>query len=743
MKLRHPYYLLKPYLPWRLRMAMRRWIAKRTLATSGAIWPIKPGSEKPPKDWPGWPDGKKFAVILTHDVEGPQGLERVRALAELEMKLGFRSSFNFIPEGDYRVAEELRDWLTGHGFEVGVHDLYHNGRLYSSEEAFRAHARKINYYLKEWKAVGFRSGFMHHNLDWIHQLNIQYDASTFDTDPFEPQPDGVNTIFPFWVPRSEDPGWKTEDGRQRRDPSSVLGPPSSVLPQAGYVELPYTLPQDSTLFLLFDEQNDAIWRKKVDWLAEKGGMVLINVHPDYMNFDGKLRGGTEYPAARYEEFLKYLSQKFANQFWQTKPGMVADWYQASCRTAPSLATEPNAPRAIFRDKKAAVLLYSYYPSDPRPRREAEALASAGMEVDLICLRQKPDDPACETINGVNVSRLPLRRRRDGKLTYLWQYGYFVALCATTLLYRSLRKRYDLVHVHNMPDVLVFSALVPKLRGAKLILDLHDPMPELMRTIFDLPEDSFVVRLLKRLEKLSIRFADQVITVNQACKRIFASRSCPPEKVLVVMNAPDEKIFPFCNEQFSHTPGNGKPFVVMYHGSIVERHGLDLAVQALRIVREKFANAELRVYGQRTAFLDGVMDSIQGQSLRDAVRYFGAQSLEQIVKAIEECDVGIIPNRRSVFTEINTPTRIFEYLACGRPVIAPRVPGITDYFGKQDLVFFKLGDAEDLARKIEGVYLHPSQALETMKRGQEVYLRHSWSQEQLGFMNRVQELLRFG
>ncbi len=202
MKLfRSQYYLLKPYLPWRLRMAIRRWVARRKLAKCHDIWPIKPGTEKPPKDWPGWPGGKQFAVVLTHDVEGPTGLARVKQLAELEMKLGFRSSFNFIPEGPYRVTNELRDWLTNHGFEVGVHDLYHDGKLYASKEAFEAHARKINYYLKEWKAVGFRSGFMHHNLDWLHELDVEYDCSTFDTDPFEPQPDGADTIFPFWVPR--------------------------------------------------------------------------------------------------------------------------------------------------------------------------------------------------------------------------------------------------------------------------------------------------------------------------------------------------------------------------------------------------------------------------------------------------------------------------------------------------------------------------------------------------------------
>src|SRR5262249_30281051 len=148
------------------------------------------------------PNGKQFAVVLTHDVEGQSGLEKCRKLMALEAKLGFRSSFNFVPEGEYQVGRELREELSRSGFEVGVHDLHHDGKLYRSRCEFERTAVRINQYLKEWNAVGFRAGFMLHNLEWLHDLNVEYDASTFDTDPFEPQPDGVSTIFPFWAPRT-------------------------------------------------------------------------------------------------------------------------------------------------------------------------------------------------------------------------------------------------------------------------------------------------------------------------------------------------------------------------------------------------------------------------------------------------------------------------------------------------------------------------------------------------------------
>ena len=196
------YYRVKPFLPSHLRAALRRFHVRRILKRCGNEWPILESAKLKPQGWPGWPGGKRFAFVLTHDVEGLKGLERCRRLMELELKLGFHSSFNFVPEGAYTVPAHFRDRLTQQGFEVGVHDLHHDGSLFRSYSDFHRQVPRINHHLKEWGAVGFRAAFMFHELNWIHKLNIEYDASTFDTDPFEPQPDGVSTIFPFWVPWS-------------------------------------------------------------------------------------------------------------------------------------------------------------------------------------------------------------------------------------------------------------------------------------------------------------------------------------------------------------------------------------------------------------------------------------------------------------------------------------------------------------------------------------------------------------
>jgi hypothetical protein len=320
------YYTAKPWLPWRFRIALRQILARRILKRCGDVWPILESAGRKPDGWPGWPEGKQFAFVLTHDVESQVGLGRVRPLAELEMSLGFRSSFNFIPEGEYRVPEDLRTWLTDNGFEVGVHDHRHDGRLYRSREDFRRSAERINHYLKEWNAVGFRSGFMLHNLDWIHDLEVEYDSSTFDTDPFEPQPDGVGTIFPFWVPapkRVEDGGRRTENGGKAHpdSASSVFRRLSSG--ENGYVELPYTLAQDSTLFLVLGGTSPEIWKRKLDWIAEKGGMALLNLHPDYLRFLGAPQTPDTFPVRNYSEFLKTVRSRYAGSYWSPLPKEVA------------------------------------------------------------------------------------------------------------------------------------------------------------------------------------------------------------------------------------------------------------------------------------------------------------------------------------------------------------------------------------------------------------------------------------
>jgi glycosyltransferase involved in cell wall biosynthesis len=391
-------------------------------------------------------------------------------------------------------------------------------------------------------------------------------------------------------------------------------------------------------------------------------------------------------------------------------------------------------------KRAAVIVLSHYPNDARVRRAAETLIEEGMIVELICVKRNKGERTRDRFNSVEILRVPLRHRRGGKVAYLFHYLTFLVVSFVLVALRSLTRRYDLVHVHNMPDILVFSALVPRLLGAKLVIDLHDPMPELMQSIFGMDEASRGVRLLKALERLSISLADAVITVNKTCRNIFSSRSCAPEKICVVMNSPDEKVFAFRPVSVANSMARTRPFVVMYHGTLVERNGLGLAVEAVNRVRQTVPNVELRVYGDRTPYLEKVLSAVKEQGNQHWVRYMGPKMLDQIVQAIDDCDVGVVPNLRSIFTQINTPTRIFEFLARGKPVIAPSSPGVLEYFAEDSLVSFELGDAADLACKIELVICHPVQVNEITRRGQQVCLAHRWSREREGLVELVLKLL---
>jgi peptidoglycan/xylan/chitin deacetylase (PgdA/CDA1 family) len=298
-----------------MRWGLRRLLARRTFKNSRGTWPINESAGRRPENWPGWPANRQFAFVIMHDVEGPVGLEKCRQLLDLEEKLGFRSCFNFIPEGSYRVSSELRKEVVERGCEVGIHDLHHDGKLYNTRKGFSKKALRINEYLREWESVGFRSAFMLNNLDWLHELNVSYDASTFDTDPFEPQPQGQNTIFPFWVPKP-----RFADSQLER---------ASPVVNTGYVELPYTLAQDSTLFLLLGESGPALWKQKLRWVAESGGMAMIGVHPDYVCFANSSGNAFTFPVRFYKEFLIWLNQEYSDLYWNATPREVANHF---CQT---------------------------------------------------------------------------------------------------------------------------------------------------------------------------------------------------------------------------------------------------------------------------------------------------------------------------------------------------------------------------------------------------------------------------
>ena len=306
------YYRVRGVIPRPLQIGIRRAVAKVRRRQRDISWPIDGSAGGVPEGFRGWPDGRRFALVLRHDVESAHGVSDAIRLAALERAREFRSAFFFVPE-EYGDSSSVRSALARDGFEIGVHGLTHDGMLYASHREFSRCAGPINEYLGKWKAAGFASPSSHHEFAWLHELNIEYDTSSFDTDPFEPQPDGVRTIFPITQ-------W--DAGRTH-----------------SYVELPYTLPQDFTLFVILQETSIATWTRKLDWIAERGGLALVNSHPDYMRFRGGARRPYTYDAGLYEEFLDYVLKRYGSSCWHALPIDVARYW----RTATAGPDEPAAP----------------------------------------------------------------------------------------------------------------------------------------------------------------------------------------------------------------------------------------------------------------------------------------------------------------------------------------------------------------------------------------------------------------
>jgi len=285
------YYKLKPLLPRRLQIAMRRRYARRQMRTEFPRWPIEPvlvdrrrEEEARSPSPPTWPDGKRFAAILTHDVEGPAGVANVRKIIEIERRHGFVSSWNFVAEW-YPIPDGLFEHVRAGGCEIGLHGIKHDGRLFESRARFEAELPAIHRYLAEWDAVGFRSPATHRNPDWMPELGALYDSSFPDTDPFEPQAGGCCSILPFFL--------------------------------GEMVELPITLVQDHTLWEILRHETIELWTGKSDWIVANGGLINLITHPDYFDTPARLR--------MYEEFLEYLAAQ--QDGWFALPREVAAWWR--------------------------------------------------------------------------------------------------------------------------------------------------------------------------------------------------------------------------------------------------------------------------------------------------------------------------------------------------------------------------------------------------------------------------------
>ncbi len=594
------------------------------------------------------------------------GLANCRKLAEFEMAHGFRSSFNFIPEGGYVNQPDLRAWLTDHGFEVGVHDLFHDGELFRSRRQFLKYSQRINHYLKEWKATGFRSGFMLHKLEWIHDLDIEYDSSTFDTDPFEPQPEGIGKIFPFW----------------KRAPESSLG-------RRGYVELPYTLPQDSTLFLVLRESSPEIWIRKLDWVAEHGGMALVNVHPDYLRFDGDPVSPRTYPIALYAQLLDRVRNRYGNSFWQPLPNEVSRYIQgqpAKSAEDPELLATPPTYSINSRPFAGRVLMLveNSYPSDTRVRNEANLLVSAGYEVSVISLGGH-DLPRFEMVAGVRVLRFPRLElfkktvgspSRLGRLFlklktfcgYTTEYLYFTGSCFILSSYVFLRYGFDVIHAHNPPDTLFIVALPFKLLGKKFVFDHHDLCPELYMSRYKVSE-TLATRLLRLTEYCTLKLADVTIATNDSYKSVQIARGGrEPATIFVVRNGPDATRMSIVPPSLRLRSMN--KIILVYIGCLNPQDGVDFLLRSLSHLLHDLKRLDFHcvIMGKGDS-LDDLRELATNLRIDGCVELTGFVPDEDLWSNLSAADICVDPDPSSPLNDVSTWIKIMEYMAYAKPIVS--------------------------------------------------------------------------
>ena len=711
------YYNLKRFIPRPLQLSLRRYFIRRKMASCADVWPIDPRAGRPPeygcecepanpaiKDSQAcactsvWPAGKQFAIVITHDVETKGGLNHCMTLAEADERFGFRASFNFVA-GEYPIPEALRHNLTKRGFEIGVHGLYHRSNPFRSPSVFQKQAIAINRTLKEWGAVGFRCPSMYHDLDLLHQLDIEYDASTFDTDPFEPQPDGMGTIFPFWVP-----------GRNG---------------QKGYVELPYTLPQDFLLFVILQEKSIDIWKRKLDWIAAQGGMALFITHPEYMSFNGD-QGPDKYPARYYEEFLDYIRSTYAGRYWNPVTKDLAQW----CKTQHHKEGTFKLPR---QPKRVCMLVYSFYESDNRVMRYAETLQKRGDQVDVIALR-KDNLPFHEVIRGVNVYRIQGRKKNEkGLFDHIYRLIKFLCLSSIYLGRYQLNRKYQLIHVHNIPDFLVFVGLFSKMFGARLILDIHDIVPELYVEMFNKTTKSTLFKLLVNVEKISCLIADHVIIANHIWHKVLISRSVRKEKASVVLNYPDENVFfkrPIVRLD--------DKFIMIYPGSLSRRQGVDIAIKALALIKDRIPMAEFHIYGEG-GYSDHLQQLAVDLGLKDRVLFMGSLPIYEVAERMAAADLGLEPKRNDLFAGDAMSTKILEFMSMGVPVIASDTRVHKYYFNESCLLFFKSDDENDLARCISLMFENKAFRQKMIQNSQQFVQDFIWEKRKEEYLELVDRL----
>jgi glycosyltransferase involved in cell wall biosynthesis len=392
--------------------------------------------------------------------------------------------------------------------------------------------------------------------------------------------------------------------------------------------------------------------------------------------------------------------------------------------------------AVSQPLHACMVAYTFYENDGRVMRYARALADAGASVDAIVLR-RPGQVAEEVMDGVRVIRVQEREKNEsGKLSYLQRVLAFLLRSGVTLARRHRARKYDLVHVHSVPDFEVFAALAPKIGGAGIILDIHDIVPEFYAAKFGRSTDSMIFKMLVAAERASAAFADHVIIANDLWRQRLVARSVPEAKCTSLINFPDVKVF---RPDLRTRQPDGR-FRLAYPGSLNYHQGLDIALEAVNIARKELAGIAFDIYGEGPE-RERLAAQVRDLGLESHVQLHGARPLSQIAQVMADADLGVVPKRNDSFGGDAFSTKILEFMAVGVPLVVADTRVDKYYFDETMLRFFRAGDPADLASAILAAYRDPADTQKRAAAGLRYVEENNWGKKQAAYLDLVARLTR--
>jgi glycosyltransferase involved in cell wall biosynthesis len=388
-----------------------------------------------------------------------------------------------------------------------------------------------------------------------------------------------------------------------------------------------------------------------------------------------------------------------------------------------------------RPLRVCMVAYTFYETDSRVMRYAETLVQRGDQVDVFVL-QRQRTAREESLCGVRVRRLQSRSFDEtSRLSYTWRILLFLARALYQVSIHDLRKKYDLIHVHSVPEFLVFSALLPRFRGTPIILDIRDILPEFYASKFGVSEKSAEFRFMCKIERLCGKFASHVITANHVWQERLLSRSVRPGGCSVVLNVPDRSIF----ARSAKNGGSNDRFLVIYHGTLNRHQGLDLAVRAFAKIKDLAPEADFHIYGDGPSKPD-LLALIEQLQVGNRVALHARKPLREIPAVIETAKLGIVPKLKDNFGNEAFSTKTLEFMAMGVPVIVSDTKVDRYYFNESVVRFFRGDDEDDLARCMLDLIRHPEKRAALAEGAAQFIARNDWALMKQRYLDLVDGLV---